>query len=132
MLHIRARYPALRYGEVFYNALPCDNSQVLAVLRDKANPLIGILNVGPHKQTVILSIPVDMLDLREADYELYDLFVNKYHEEEQHTSWRRDELLSMKLTLEPFAACCFAIRPAGTENLAASDLIVPEIATPVA
>jgi starch synthase (maltosyl-transferring) len=112
LLRARAGYPVLRYGTLRYNALPCSSPQVFTVLREhEYERLVGLLNVGAHKQTVVVSLPVDQLDLREGDYELYDLFERVLWVEDARRAWRRDELLALRLTLEPFAAYCFVVRP---------------------
>jgi hypothetical protein len=104
--------PVLRYGATLYNAVPCDSPQVFAVLRILSDEgLLSLLNVGPHRQTITVSLPVDTLELPEGDYALYDLLEGGMWAEEEQRSWRRDELLALKLTLEPFGAYCFAVRP---------------------
>ena len=86
---------------------------MFSVLHDHAGErLIGLLNVGAHKQTLVISVPIDQLDLAEGEYELYDLFGRACWVEDACCSWSRDQLLALRLTLEPFAAYCFAIRPA--------------------
>jgi hypothetical protein len=112
LLNMWLQQPALRYGSTLYNAVPCDSQQVFAVLRVLGEDrLLGLLNVGPHRQTVALSLPVDTLALAEGDYALHDLLEGGLRSEEQERSWRRDQLLVLKLTLEPFGAYCFAVRP---------------------
>jgi len=111
LLAARAEHAVLRYGSVAYNSLPCSNAQVFAVLREHAaENLIGLLNVSPHKHTLALSLPVDRLDLPEGDYELFDLFTQQIWLEEARRCWRRDELLALRLTLEPFGAYCLMVR----------------------
>jgi glycosidase len=111
LLHARHRHPALRHGRVLYNALPCSSQQVFAILREyEGEQLVGLLNVGPHKQTVAVSLPVDTLGLIEGDYELHNLLDQNLWVEGDRRSWHRDELLALRLTLEPFGAYCFAIR----------------------
>jgi hypothetical protein len=101
-----------------YNALPCSSARVFSVLHDHAGEqLIGLLNVSAHKQTVVVSVPVDQLNLAEGEYELYDLFGRARWAEDARCSWSRDQLLSLRLTLEPFAAYCFAVRPAPVDAL---------------
>src|SRR6185436_3500821 len=96
-----------------YNALPCSSARVFSVLHDHADErLIGLLNVGAHKQTLVISVPVDQLGLAEGEYELYELFGRARWVEDACCSWSRDQLLALRLTLEPFAAYCFAVRPA--------------------
>jgi hypothetical protein len=116
VLHARACNPALRHGRALYNALPCSSTQVFGILRQhESAQLIGMLNVSARKQTVVVSLPVDRLGLPDGDYELYDLFGQAVWEEQGRRAWRRDELLAARLTLEPFAAYCFAVRPAAVE-----------------
>jgi hypothetical protein len=112
LLQARAASLALRNGVPRYNALPCSSVQVFSVLYDHADEqLIGLLNVGAHRQTVAISVPVDYLGLDEGEYELYDLFGRARWVEDGTCSWSRDQLLALPLTLEPFAAYCLAIRP---------------------
>jgi hypothetical protein len=111
LLSARAASPALRNGTPHYNALPCSSAQVFSVLHNHAGErLIGLLNVGALKQTVAISVPVDQLGLAEGEYELYDLFGRARWVENMHCSWSRDQLLALRLTLEPFAAYCFVVR----------------------
>jgi hypothetical protein len=113
LLSARAASPALRYGTPRYNALPCSSARVFSVLHDHPGErLIGLLNVGAHKQTVVISVPVDQLGLAEGEYELYELFGRAPWVEGACCSWSRDQLLALRLTLEPFAAYCFTVRPA--------------------
>jgi hypothetical protein len=113
LLRMWEQHPELRNGATLYNAVPCDSPQVFAVLRIWHNErLLGLLNVGPHRQTVAVSLPVDTLGLPDGDYALHDLLADTIWVEEQQRRWQRDELLSLKLTLEPFGAYCFAVRPA--------------------
>ncbi len=119
LLRARASSSALRYGTPRYNALPCSSARVFSVLHDHAGErLIGLLNVGAHKQTLVISVPVDQLDLAEGEYELYELFGRTCWVEDACCSWSRDQLLALRLTLEPFAAYCFAVRPATVDATA--------------
>jgi starch synthase (maltosyl-transferring) len=118
LLRMWENQPALRYGAVLYNAVPCDSPQIFAVLRTwQGERMLGLMNVGPHRGTVAVSLPVDTLALADGDYALDDLLAGQPWIEEGQRSWRRDELLSLKLTLEPFSAYCFALRPATSEDL---------------
>jgi hypothetical protein len=130
LLRMWEQQPALRHGATLYNAVPCDSAQVFAVLRTwEQERLLGLLNVGPHRQTIAISVPVDTLGLPEGDYALYDLLDAREWDEEGQRSWRRDELLSLRLTLEPFGAYCFAVRPsARAQQPAAHD--APDRAAP--
>lgn len=112
-LRARSRSAVLRYGRAIYDAVPCSSPLVLGVLREHDGAgLLGLVNVGPHRQTVALSIPVDRLSLAEGDYELYSMFDERAWVEDGRRAWRRDELLSIRLTLDPFAAYCVEVRPA--------------------
>src|SRR5215212_4701652 len=131
LLSTRAASPALRYGTPRYNALRCSSVQVFSVLHDHAGErLIGLLNVGAHKQTVAISVPVDQLGMDEGEYELFDLFSRARWVEDTSCSWSRDQLLALPITLEPFAAYCLAVRlapvaviPSDTDEIAlAADL----------
>jgi glycosidase len=131
LLRARREHPVLRYGRVSYNSLPCSSAEVFAVLREHAGDhLIGLLNVSPHKHTVVISLPVDQLDLPEGDYELHELLTQRVWSEGRQRAWRRDELLALRLTLEPFGAYSLLIRsvavqasPAGETRLAAGDTL---------
>ncbi|KPV51436.1 hypothetical protein SE17_21170, partial [Kouleothrix aurantiaca] len=113
LLRARADFAALRHARAVYNALPCSSAQVFAVWRSgEHEQLIGLLNVGPHKHTVVLSLPVDRLALAEGDYELYELFSRRAWAEAGRQVWARDELLALQLTLDPFTAYCLAVRVA--------------------
>src|SRR5215212_5123718 len=88
LLSARAASPALRYGTPRYNALPCSSARVFSVLHDHAGErLIGLLNVGAHKQSLVISVPVDQLGLAEGEYELYELFGRARWVEDAHCSW---------------------------------------------
>ena len=111
ILHIWETHPTLRYGAALYNSVACDNPQVFTVLRvDAETHLLGMLNVGPHKQTVGVSLPVEQLNLSAGDYTLHELCSGQTWIEEGRRCWQRDELLSLNLTLEPFGAYCFVAR----------------------
>jgi hypothetical protein len=121
LLRMWEQQPALRRGATYYNAVPCDSPQVFAVLRTwEGERMLGLLNVGPHRQTIAVSLPVDTLGLSDDDYALYDLLDAREWDEEGQRSWRRDELLSLRLTLEPFGAYCFAVRPIARADLPAA------------
>lgn len=113
LLHARAEYAVLREGSSRYNDLPCSSGQVFAVWRGHAAEyLLGLLNVGPHKHTVSLSLPVDQIGLADGEYELFDLFERRAWAENGRSTWGRDDLLALRLTLEPFAAYGLLVRPA--------------------
>lgn len=122
LLLARAEHRALREGRVIYNSLPCSDPQVFAVWREGAGEhVIGLLNVSPHKHTMAVSLPVDQLALPEGDYELYDLLTRAAWDEDGLRAWRRDELLALRLTLEPFAAYCLLLRAAARPEEPAPD-----------
>jgi hypothetical protein len=99
-----------------YNAVSCDREQIFAVLRlHEAEQLLGVLNVGPHKQTITLSLPVDSLGLPDGAYALREVLGGALWVEEGQRAWNRDELLMLKLTLEPFSAYCFALEAVGNQ-----------------
>ena len=124
LLRARAGFAALRQAEAVYNALPCSSPQVFAVWRSAEHKhLIGLLNVGPHKHTAVLSLPVDRLALAEGEYELYELFAEQPWAEAGQRTWSRDELLALQLTLEPFTAYCLAVRAAATPERAAPEAL---------
>lgn len=117
LLQARAGSSALRYGAAAYNSLPCSSPQVFAVLRLSGDErLIGLLNVGPHRHTVTISLPVDRIELPEDEYQLFELFGRHAWAEEGRHSWSRDDLLSLHLTLEPFGAYCLSVRQAPQTN----------------
>lgn len=119
LLRARADFAALRQARAIYNALPCSSPQVFAVWRSAEHEhLIGVLNVGPHKHTVVLSLPVDRLALPEGEYELYELFSRRAWAEAGQQVWARDELLALQITLEPFTAYCLAVRAVPTATSA--------------
>lgn len=135
LLHAREEYPALRYGQALYNVLPCSSQQVFAVLRTLAHEhIVGILNVGPHKHTITLSLPVDRLGLAEGNYELFELFTRQVWEENGCRVWARDDLLAVHLTLEPFLAYGLVVRTATiaspTPDNEASDAQLTELLLP--
>jgi hypothetical protein len=118
LLNLWNQQPALRYGTTLFNAVPCDSPQTFAVLRMwQDDRLLSLLNVGPHRQTIVISLPVDTLGLPEGDYALYNLLADGVWDEEGQRCWRRDELLALKLTLEPFDGYCFALQPAASIEL---------------
>jgi glycosidase len=131
LLRARACQPVLRHGTLAFNALPCSSPRVFAVLREYAGEqVVGLLNVGAQKQTVVISVPVDQLGLAEGDYELYELFSRTLWAEADRRAWRRDELLAMRLTLEPFAAYCFVVRAAAVQAPVADDRPAAEQTAP--
>lgn len=118
LLRGRAECRALRAGAVLYNGLPSSNAQVFAVLREAGGePALGLLNVGPHKHTVAISLPVDRLGLADGEYELFELFEQQLWAEGARRAWGRDDLLALHLTLEPYTAYCLLVRAASQPNV---------------
>lgn len=103
----------LRYGETFYNAVACDSPHVFAVVRVlDGSSVLGLLNVGPHKRTVTLSLPVDLMNLADGCYHLHELISDISWTEEGRETWGRDELRQFQLTLDPYGSYCVAIEAA--------------------
>ncbi len=116
LLHVRQQHAILRYGQTRYNAIWCDSPQVFAVLRIyEGIHVVGLCNVSPYKQTVTLSLPVDELELNPdyPAYHLYDLLQENIWIEEGISSWRRNELRRLRLTLDPFGHYFLELKPTG-------------------
>ena len=112
LLHARAHIPALRSGRAWYNRVTSTSTDVFVVVRQAAEQVImGVLNVGPHKRAVTLTVPVHVLHLHEAAYVLYEaLSDSEWHEADQRT-WTPEQLSALKLTLEPFGIYFFVMQP---------------------
>lgn len=111
LLRARASTPALRYGRTLYNVVPSDFRQVFVVLREyEGQYVLGLLNCSPHKRTVLLSLPIDMMNLNEGKFQLYDLLAEAPWNEDGRTSWKREELLNLCITLDPYRAYGFEIQ----------------------
>jgi starch synthase (maltosyl-transferring) len=112
LLYLRRTWPVLRTGSMSCSSIPCNNAQVFTILRREGSKhAVGLLNVGPHRQPVTISMPIDTLDLCDCDYRLHELISGEHWEEQAQSTWRRDELLALSLTLQPFGAYCFVIEP---------------------
>ncbi|MBC8161930.1 MAG: hypothetical protein H7Z42_12000, partial [Roseiflexaceae bacterium] len=110
LLAARSAYPLLRDGAPQLNAIPCDDPQVLCVLRRHAGGvLLGLIKIGARKRTATFSLPVDQIDLPDAEFLLRDLISGQVLQEQGRLTWRRDDLLSFQLTLEPFEAYALLI-----------------------
>lgn len=110
LLRLRREHPVLRYGRTLYNVVHCDAPEVFVVVRLlNGRAVLGLLNVGPHKRTVTLGLPVDLLGLTNGRYRLRELMLDIIWSEEGRRSWQRDELRQTRLTLEPFGAYCVAV-----------------------
>jgi glycosidase len=110
LLTARVASDALRVGGAHFNAVLCDYREVFTVLRDYKNErVLGLLNVGPHKRTVFLSLPALMLP--EGRYHLRDLLHDCRWEEEGRDTWTRDDLTHVALTLDAYGAYCLALEP---------------------
>lgn len=113
LLHTWAERPILRYGTRQYNQIQSDNPQIFTIIRRwEHERAIGLLNVGAHRITVTINIPVDSLHLAEGNYSLHQIMYDQLWIEEGRTSWTREELRSFKITLDPFTANCYLIVPA--------------------
>jgi hypothetical protein len=124
LFRVWREYPVLRYGQAWYNAVQCDSAQVFAVLRSFAGVhVLGLLNFGAHKRTVTLRMPADALGLAQQHYRLRELVMDLIWSEEDQSSWERDELQHIQLTLEPFGAYCVAIEADTTRPEAAYDTL---------
>ncbi|MCU0491552.1 MAG: alpha-amylase family glycosyl hydrolase [Chloroflexaceae bacterium] len=122
LLRVWHTQPVLRYGQTLYNAVTCDSPQVFAVLRRCGTGcVLGLLNVGPHKRTVTLGLPVAELGLAEGDYQFNELVSGLCWSEDGRRAWNRDELRQFKLTLDPFGSYCVAIEAVATEALEIAD-----------
>lgn len=147
VLRARAQHAALRHGSIAYNRLQCSSTQVFAVLREAPGEyVLGLLNVGPHKHTIVVSLPVDQIGLADQTYELFELFEQRAWVEEGRRAWARDDLLALQITLEPFGAYGFLLRsavadPADPASAAGSDsapiddqrlgeIVMPALASP--
>jgi hypothetical protein len=96
---------------VCYNTVVCDNADVFAVVRVLGEQsLLGLLNVGPHKRTVTLGLSLE--EAEAGDYELLDVLNGEVWIEDGRRVWRRDELMALRLTLEPFSPYALLVRPA--------------------
>ncbi|MCA0353279.1 MAG: hypothetical protein LCH85_14895 [Chloroflexi bacterium] len=129
LFSIRANYPILRHGKQLFNVMPCDMPSVWSVLRVwHEERLAVVLNMGPHRRTATLSMPVDRMHMAEGDYHLFDLVRGQAVEYAGRNTWRRDDLLNLTLILEPFDSLLLHIRagappqpePAKAEPIAAA------------
>jgi starch synthase (maltosyl-transferring) len=112
LLGARAASDALRYGQVCWGGVACDAPEVLTVLRRaEGGWVVGILNVGPNRRTVRLSLPPD-LELPDGEHGLLDLLSGERWSEEGRRGWSRTELRHLRLTLEPFGAYALTLVPA--------------------
>lgn len=123
LLRARANSPVLRYGTTHYNAVPCDYRQAFVVLREYAEGhILGLLNVSPHKRTISLSLPVDTMSLNGEAFQLRDLLSGAPWVEEGRSSWTREELLNLCLTVDTYRAYCFAVEAAPVAEEASDEL----------
>ncbi|GAB4207201.1 MAG: alpha-amylase family glycosyl hydrolase [Roseiflexaceae bacterium] len=117
LLRTRQAYPALRHGRTFYGRVRSSSGEVFVVLRQsEGQQLIGVLNVGPHKQTVQLQLPLAIMSLPEGDYALDELIGQEPSRTSPQT-WPRAGLEALSLTIEPFGAYCFLLRKVETATL---------------
>jgi glycosidase len=128
LLRLRQEQRALRDGTVACNTVPCDVPAVWSVVRTWGDERVGVfLNLGPHRRTATISLPIDRLGLPEGEYHFYDLLAERVLSEAGQQTWRREEMLNMPLTVEPFDALVLEIRfgPAPAEPLAVA--VTPEL-----
>ncbi len=115
LLAARAGSAALRRGAVSYDAVTCSSQQVFTVLRQfEDDAVIGLLNVGPHRHTVTLGVPVEALGLAEGEFHVVDILSGERWCEEGRHTWGRDALRQLRLTLEPFGAYALTLRPSAS------------------
>lgn len=108
---VRAQHATLRHGASDYHAIPCDSPHIFAVLRSGPDgTLAGLVNLGPHKHTATISLPVDRLGLPDGDYVIQNLLGDAATQSGE--TWSRDDLAAVRLTIEPFAAYCLRVAPA--------------------
>ncbi len=112
LLHARTYISALRCGRAWYNRVVSTSPDVFVVLRQAAEQvLVGVLNVGPHRRAVTLTVPVDMLQLQEAAYMLYEALSDSQWHEADQCAWTPEQLSALTLTLEPFGTYFFVMQP---------------------
>lgn len=112
LLSARVRSEALRRGDVRYNDLACDSPHVFSVLRTSGDELvIGLLNTAPHRHAVTLHVPIFRLELPEGDYGIIDLLGGRRWCEDGRETWSHTDLVTLRLTLDPYAAYCLALQP---------------------
>jgi hypothetical protein len=106
LLRARRNYPALRHGRTLYGKVTSNSRQIFGVLRQSSGQqVIGLLNVGPHTQTVQVHLPLDSMDLPEGSYALEELL--------------QGESSTAAHTVKPFTGYCFLLRKV---EVAADDL----------
>lgn len=111
LLRLRQQHRALRDGLIAFNTVPCDVPTVWSIVRTCGDERLAVLlNLGPHRRTAIISLPVDRLGLPEGDYHIYDVLNDRIITERGQQTWRREALLNMPLTVEPFDAMMLQIR----------------------
>lgn len=108
---LRREHRALRDGTLAFNTVPCDVPTVWSVVRTWGDERLGVvLNLGPHRRTATISLPVDRLNLPDGEYHFYDLLREEVLDYGGKRWWRREELLHMPLVVEPFDAKILQIR----------------------
>jgi starch synthase (maltosyl-transferring) len=113
LLRIRREHAVVRCGSVQCGAIRCSSPQVFTVLRRcESSHVIGLMNVGPQRQTVSLDLSPAAIGLPDGVYELEELISGRRWEEEGHRRWDAQGLRALRLTLDPFAAYCLVVRPA--------------------
>lgn len=109
------KHPILRYGEVLYNRVGCDDPNVFAIIRRfEEQAFVGLVNFSPHKKTFHLSLPVTEMGLRnEMNYRLYDALAGEDLAEEGRSRWTGVELQDVRLTMEPYKPHFVFVNPEG-------------------
>lgn len=116
LLRARTEQPALRRGQAFYNWVASSAEDVFVVARQADGAwLLGVLNVGPHRQDVEFTLPVGAMNLDAERYVLHEVFRQQTWDQSGQTDWTRDQLAALTLTLDPFSGYCFALQPAPAE-----------------
>ena len=112
LFQVRATQRVLREGSIHFNTVPCDDRACLAVVRMLNDEhMVMLVNLGPHRRTITMSLPVDLLNLSDQRYFLYDLLGECQLMEADQSTWECDDLLSLRLTMEPFQVLMVTIRP---------------------
>ncbi|GAB4109501.1 MAG: alpha-amylase family glycosyl hydrolase [Roseiflexaceae bacterium] len=112
LINLRHQHPILRYGQARPGAIPCRAPNIFTVLRiGEHGHAIGLLNVGPHRQSITISLPVDTLALADGEYILRDL-ISGLPIEATKSVWSRDDLLNPTIIMEPFGTYCLVVEPA--------------------
>ncbi|NOK58039.1 MAG: alpha-amylase [Chloroflexi bacterium AL-W] len=112
LFHVRATHSALRYGTVHYNAIMSDNPDIFGILSENQHEcLLCLLNMGPDRHTITIQIPTNITDTLNTACTLTELLRDIQWNEAGQTIWSRTDIPILQLTLAPFEAYCFHIKP---------------------